>query len=499
MAKYPRYLILTILLALLATPSFPRETDLVIDARSMVYSEDGSCIEASGSVEAAYKDISIGSERLLYNVERKNVRSEGPFTLRYPEMVFKGEELDYDIVGGEGSASMVALSFMNAFLSGKKMELFSDRVELTDAVFTTCDLERPHYRFSSHKITVYPEHGWVICHFSVFWIGGIPSMIVPIYVYDVRSEERGLMNTMPYPHFGSNDDEGGYVSQSLPWYINQDLNGNVMLKYSTKKYLAGGFDIRYRTNPYNTGTFMLNGNSIDPLTTVLNHDYSFGDEIKKARGFDFAILRIPGLLQHRVSTKVSLNEKINYENVSMVPNVTLQLSDMILEPFVFKGEVSSGFVTEESSGAGGSRTNAVLNVSVPIWEGYLGTLTPSLAGDLTLYGNGTKWAKGTGALELAKEWNEHLSTSIGYDHFFVHRGMSPYNYEKYRFFDSNRVSAGFLLGNKVGRAGIRAVYSVPDSSPQDIDYLLKIGVHCFSIITTYRAMRNEFSFSFALD
>ena len=479
--------------------AFAQEKDLTINAQNLNYSEDGKSIVAEGSVEVSYKDIKVSGEKIVYFTDDKRIQVETGFILSYQDLDFSGQALDFNLAQRSGNAQQVKLLYKNVTLHGRSVLIEPSKISLNNADFTTCDLQTPHYHFKSRDLVLYPSDGWLISYWSVFWADGIPTMPVPIYIYDFKANEKGIAHNIPYPQFGSNDLDGSYVTQSFPWQLNRKLSGNLVLNYSEKKHFGAGIETSYLVNNENNGIAFIYWNKKDPVIAKLSHSFSFGPEISDLERFEFKLFKIPTIKQYELSTALTLNERINYEFVSMLPLLTLSLKKGEYQNINFEAGISGGFVTEESSGNGLAKARGTLNISIPIWQGWPGIISPIINNDINFYGNGTHWFKVASGFDLKKDWSNYLTTNLGYRSFIINRGASPFNFEMYRFSSADQLSAGFLAGWDSSKFGIKTLYNLPNLSPQEIDYIMRAGIHCFSVIFTYKAMRQEFNFGFAIN
>lgn len=497
--RLPSFVICHLIFVILAFPAFAQEKDLTINAQNLNYSDDGKIIEASGSVEVAYKDLTVKSDRLLYFSDTKRIQTETGFDLSFQEMNFSGLKLDFDLSNKTGIAEKVSLFYKNAVLNGKSVKINPNRIDLNEADFTTCDLSNSHYHFHSKDMSLLLNDGWLLCYWSIFWIDGIPMLPVPIYFYDFKALEKGQTNTVPFPQFGSNDQDGSYVTQSFPWQANARINGNITFGYAEKKGVGFGLDSKYALNDQNSGVFKIFGFVKDPVTSILNHKYYFGPMAQEKKQFEFRLFELPKIKQYELSTIVSLNDRINYERVSMLPLIKLSANKTNFQNIAIEGHIGGGFVTEESTGIGLGRASGGLNFSMTLFDGQFGKLSPILNNEAIFYGSGTHWIKTIGGLQLENLWSDNFSSRVGFTHFILNRGASPYNYENYRIVTNDQISAGFLAGTQTGKFGMNVVYNLPNMEPQEFDYIVRAGIHCFSLIINYRVMRKEFDFGFAVN
>lgn len=498
-----RVFVLSLLLSfVLCFPLLSEEVskgNVVINANTTTYLDEGAVIHAQGSVEVIYNSTTIEGEDFFYYVNKNIVSSESDFSLKYSGVEIKGNKLAFNIKTGIGSASETKVLYKNVQISGKKVFVVPGKVEIKEADFTTCNLDHPHYDLKSQSIDLLYEEGWVMCYWSIFWIGDVPTVPFPIYVYDIKVAERGGAQSLPYPTVGSDQNYGYYLVQSIPWYASINLHGDYMLGYSEYKGLGLGGDVAYKINDENSGNASIFGYRKDRISTKIEHYYYFGGHVPQSQQFNFNLFKLPKIKQFLFKTKLSLNEQLNNEKVSMVPMLSLVLNKATINNISFDGDFSSGYVTEESTGSYGGMLLGSIGFSVPVLETALGTLSPNLRNQNHFYSNYSPWIKVLGGVSIDKQWTEHFSTELGYRHFFMNQGTSQYKYETYQFTPKDQISAGFITNGGISKFGINVLYNLPELSPQEFDYLARIGVHCFNLTLNYRAIRKEFTFSFGIN
>lgn len=482
----------------LASFSFSQEKDLVINASQINYDKEKNLIEATGSVEALYKDFKVSGEHLVYHTDTKTLFLDKGFVFRYAEVQIAGQVLDYRIKEGEGKAEKVRVAYKNVNLEGLALAFDREKINLIDAHFTTCGLDHPHYRISAAETVLYPKIGWVVAYWGILWIGNIPTVPVPAYIYDVEAEKRGRRNVLPIPSVGVNDEDGLYISENLAWNLRRDLNGTININYMSKKGWGGGVETNYIVNDFNKGNVRIYGNPKDNYWGGLTHNYSFGEELK-AKSADYLLLVLPSYRQFELETLLSYRERINYQRVSQLPNFTLTMREGYFKEVRFDGSIAGGMISEEGSGISLSRWRGWGEFSAPVYKNSLGTITPSLSLDGTYYSNQTSWLKSLGKIKWEKDWTANLLTFAGYGHYFYLSGTSPYLFELYRFNPNDTVNLGLVSSFLNSQLGVEAVYNLSQLTPYDLDFLFKIGLHCYNIAITYRAMRNEFNMGVSLN
>lgn len=472
--------------------------DLTINAQNISYDQEKKLYEAQGSVEVVYQETKIAGEHIIYYTNKERVFADQGFSLSYNDINLEGKTIDFDIKNKEGEASDFHLAYQGIKLSGAFIQIGKEQFRLSNATFSTCDLDYPHYRVSALEINLYPQYGWLVAYWGFFWLQGIPLVPIPTYIYDLLAEEKGRRNLPPFPEVGSDDDYGTYVNERLAWHLRREFSGTYTISYLSRKGLGGGAEANYIINDSNQGNLRLYGNATDGLYGGLTHYYTFGQEVK-AQQKPLAFLALPKYRNLELETTLSSRERINYERVSFLPNLILRLRrrELIKKEIKIEAELLAGEVAEERNiqllRSGG---RAKLSHDLPAV--VLGDFTPSLMVDSLFYSNGGKWIKLSSGLELEKQFAEDFSAGIGYLHYFLVKGRSPFNFEMYRFSAVDRFTS--RLSFMLGETGINlsASHYLPSWQAEDIDYSLFFRLHCYNLITTYRSLRREFSLGVSL-
>jgi hypothetical protein len=137
---------------------------------------------------------------------------------------------------------------------------YPDKAEVKNAWFTTShkalevkeqdDRFKLPYHMSSKKILVYPGKK-VVAYNNILYAGRIPIFWMPWYASSLKSETQAPL----FPKIGSNSDDGTYIIWGFDYGIeNENLNGSLALKQSTKKgTFIESFENVYKVNDENKG------------------------------------------------------------------------------------------------------------------------------------------------------------------------------------------------------------------------------------------------------
>jgi lipopolysaccharide export system protein LptA len=480
----------------LAFPLFAQIKDLTIDADKVSFDRAKNRVEAAGSVEVNYRDIRLRGSHLIYNTSAETFHADQGFIFLYAGTTFEGEELDYDIKARQGVAGNVSFLYQEVSLGGAKINFNDEKFQISNAYFTTCDLGGPHYRVTAGDLILYPKERWLVAYWGYFWLGNVPVVPMPTYIYNFNLRERAQT---PFPDIGYNSEDGNYLNETLAWNLRRELNGTYTLSYFSNKGLGLGATANYIINDRNNGDVRLSWNSKDTLVGGVTHRLSFGETVAETQKAPFDLSFAPRLRQYELEMTLSSRERINYQRVSFAPNFQLYSrgGQLVGNAVKYDLELGAGRVAEENN-ARMVRGGGKLKLYSDLPETAAGFITPSLMWDSLYYSNGAKWVKPSLGLEVTKNFSKELSLQTGYTHYLFFDGLSPFNYELYRYRAADKLAGSlmFKIGETKGR--VAASYYLNDWLPEDIDYTLFFILHCYNLEVTYRSLRNEFMLGFSL-
>ena len=477
------------------------EEDLSIDADNIEYDKTKGVIEAFGSVEATYTNLRINTPHMIYHLAGRLISAEGGFVMLRDDQTIEGQSLNYHIDSKSGTATAVKVSFKGLYLDGKMVRLTTEEITVDDSSFTSCSALYPHYHITASNMTLYPKTNLLFTYWGWFYLGPLPTLPVPAYVYDLGPDGK-KKNAAPVPEIGSNDEDGWYAIERVGWHTNSQSYGNVSMTYAEKKGLGGGVDGNYIADE-DTRYFAKVGNSgKDGNWGGFSYTKHFGDELAGvSAGGPNNLINLPKGKRMRFDLNVLSRERINYERVSFLPELSLGLNTDVWNGISYDGDVKWDRILEESTTLEVYRTEFLTGLSYSFPEAALGVLT--LGGDLDYkwYSDGSKWFKLIGKTDLTKGWNDFFRTSIGYRHYILMDGNSPFKFEKYRFRPSDDAYIKPIFDLDLGRLVVNVQYYVPSWDLKDVDYSLTTRYHCFDFIIMYRALRDElrFGISFVTD
>ncbi|MDD4160792.1 MAG: hypothetical protein PHO18_07590, partial [Synergistaceae bacterium] len=206
------------------SPLFADEVsdEVHIDADSVIYQGNTGIATADGSVKVRNKNMRMFAPRLEYNSSNQIIEAfsdeRGKITLFSGQDKLTGDHLSYNIAQRKGMLTNVSGKMDAFFIKGTNLKVMSadDAVkfgvissqgssssdelvgEWLDVSATTCDFEKPHYRFVSKKIIVIPNKKVIVKKPKVY-IGESCIFTYPFdYIAKLTPRDQSVMPYLAY-------------------------------------------------------------------------------------------------------------------------------------------------------------------------------------------------------------------------------------------------------------------------------------------------------------
>ena len=227
-----------------------KESPMIINGDNVEYSADSKEVVATGNIEVIYKGAKLTCNRLKVNMQTKEGLAEGNARIQDAKGIVTGEKIVYDFANKTGIIYNADFRANPYFGKAKKVEKLSDsEFVCKSGYFTTCNLDHPHYRFASKKITMIPGDK-MQAEKTTLYLWSVPLLYLPRFNYSMKEP---IMHVQVEP--GSRKDWGPYILNTWRYNLTQNSNLRVFLDYRTKLGLAEGFDLNYKTLAVGKGDF----------------------------------------------------------------------------------------------------------------------------------------------------------------------------------------------------------------------------------------------------
>lgn len=203
-----------------------------------------------------YDDITLEADRISMDFDSNEVFScgmpdsnglmQGKPVFRQKNTEFHANEIRYHLQSKEGVVYHVITQEGEGLMHGEKIKKVNDSVSFVQrGVYTTCDLEHPHFGFVFTKAKVIPNDV-IVTKFIRPEIRGIPIPVgLPFSLLPMGS--KGHQNGVLVPSYGESTELGFYL-KGLGLYT--AFNDYCDLELTTDIYLRGSFALNALTNYY---------------------------------------------------------------------------------------------------------------------------------------------------------------------------------------------------------------------------------------------------------
>jgi hypothetical protein len=156
-----------------------------------------------------------------------------------------GEKMEFDLISKKGKITQGETNFNQSFYKGET--LTKDKNELfyiNNSLFTTCELEHPHYYFYSNTMKMIPNDR-VIAKPMTLYIRELPILYLPFAVFPNKNGNR--ISGWIMPTFGHRSSTGTYLDNLGYYYvINNYSDYTFLFDIQDKKGIIANHEYRYK-------------------------------------------------------------------------------------------------------------------------------------------------------------------------------------------------------------------------------------------------------------
>jgi hypothetical protein len=226
-----------------------------------VYRAPEGVLRLKGEAEVRREGDQLNADSIIYRNRQQLVEAYGNPKVSGGAQELEGEVLFYDLAKRSATALNARTQITESatwFVRGNVTLRGTDHIYASHGVFTTCDLEVPHYHFEADKIKVIKDK-LLVARPARLYFGNVPVMVLPFVVQNL---EEGRRSGFLVPRFSLTDivrNSSGHTREisDLGWYwaINDYLGGQVSGTWRSGAYtsLLGNLDFNWKRQ-------FLNGN-----------------------------------------------------------------------------------------------------------------------------------------------------------------------------------------------------------------------------------------------
>ncbi|MFQ5680944.1 MAG: LPS-assembly protein LptD [Candidatus Omnitrophota bacterium] len=253
---------------------FAQEEAIIVDGDRVEFVGSENKIVAEGNVVIIHKGARLNCNKVIVDKATKDAYATGNVKLEDEGGVILAERMEYNLDTKKGTMFDAHVLSDPIYGRAKRIDKVSqNELVLYQGYFTTCDRERPHYRFKARRMDFFMGEK-MTAHNLNFKVFSSTLMHIPKYVH-ILSDSRPQVTVMP----GMYKPWGVYMLSAWRYYFNEGLYGRVHLDYRERKDFAWGVDTKYDTKKFGEGflrTYYMNERSIEskaPWKEALNRRF----------------------------------------------------------------------------------------------------------------------------------------------------------------------------------------------------------------------------------
>jgi lipopolysaccharide assembly outer membrane protein LptD (OstA) len=242
-----------------ATDVVPAATDAAgLDAQgasldSVAYASDRisyyvarNRITLEGGARVEYETTVLLADEVMFDPDGQYLEATGNPDLREDSERLVGQRLGYDMEGRVGEISGGVTTFEDGLYYGGRIVREADgTLQVNRGVYTTCAASEPHFSLVSHRMKIYMNDK-VIAKPVILYIGRIPVLALPFYVFPIRRERHsGFL--LPQIEVGLSEDKGRFVRNfGYYWAPSDYWDASVWADYYDQTSWIGHVEARYK-------------------------------------------------------------------------------------------------------------------------------------------------------------------------------------------------------------------------------------------------------------
>ncbi|HXV22212.1 MAG TPA: LPS assembly protein LptD [Desulfuromonadales bacterium] len=239
-------------LALDAAPEAADAAPVSIEADTLSYDKAAATYQAVGQVHLQKGELSLNADQVEWNTETGDAIARGEVRVVEPSGEMSAAEMRFNLDSGRGHLreARIFLKEHNFHLAGDEIEKFDElRYRLTGGTFTTCDGEKPSWKFAANRLDVTVGR-YARARHVLFYIRDIPVLYIPYIIYPVKTErESGML----MPRFGISRKRGTQLSLAYYQVLGRNMDATVYLDYFSDLGVGKGVEYRYILGEDNDG------------------------------------------------------------------------------------------------------------------------------------------------------------------------------------------------------------------------------------------------------
>ena len=215
-----------------------------IEADQLTYEKDGQTYEGHGNVEVTRGEFFLKADHARLKNATKDLEAWGNVVMREGEDVLECQRLvvNLDTQMGKVYQARLFLKEQNFHIIAREAEkLGENQYRVRDGSLTTCDAERPPWKFTVKEMEVNLQ-GRGTAKGAMAYLENIPVLYLPVAVFPVKRERQaGFL----FPGLDLSTRFGPWVKNAFYWAIAKDMDATFYLDWIGNRGFKEGLEYRY--------------------------------------------------------------------------------------------------------------------------------------------------------------------------------------------------------------------------------------------------------------
>ncbi len=256
------YVVLLVIFILVRSlNSFAQSEDAVeLNGDQIEFMRETNKVIAKGNVVIIKGNVKLTCDKVEFAKDTSLASAEGHVVLSSPQGTISGDKMVYNFDKMTGDFMGARLDSDPYYGAAQKMsKLGENHIQMSNGYLTTCDHDKPHFRFLSSKLDIYPGEKAVARNVRMV-VGKVPLMFIPRFSQVINDKKPRVIYTPGY-----DKDWGAFLLQKWRYYFNEDFKGTIHLDYRERKDFAWGIDTDYKLRNMGSGvirTYYMNERNI---------------------------------------------------------------------------------------------------------------------------------------------------------------------------------------------------------------------------------------------
>jgi lipopolysaccharide assembly outer membrane protein LptD (OstA) len=178
-------------------------------------------IVLDGQAHLTYRELDLSARRVEFDSQKQTLVAQGK-----PSLLDRGDRVDghlmtYDLETRTGTIYQAQTSYERGLYRGDRIRKASDKeLDVMHGSYSTCDLDEPHYHFSSREMKVYLKDK-LVAKPVVFDLRNVPVLALPFYVFPIKpGRHSGFL--FPQFEFGFSNRSGQFLRNAGYYWAPND-------------------------------------------------------------------------------------------------------------------------------------------------------------------------------------------------------------------------------------------------------------------------------------